>query len=91
MKRALESLLLVAALALVGFVAVRVLTRREPQSPVFTGVSRGAGRDAQDPRSPTGAQPVASIKGMPMVKLSRPPRRRPLRTDIPVPSTRAVP
>ena len=86
MKRMLELILVAAALALTGFVGMRLLRRQASVgAPAFGGGSR-AGRDEEDPRKPSAAPYVPAVKGVPMIKLTRLPRRRPLKTDVPVPA-----
>ncbi|OGR97699.1 MAG: hypothetical protein A2V88_03375 [Elusimicrobia bacterium RBG_16_66_12] len=87
MKRTLEIVLVTAALALGAFVVSRVLSRR-PSAPPSASEAARPGRDEEDPRKPAGAPYAPAVKGVPMIKLSRPPRRRPLKKDIPAPPVR---
>ncbi|MEK7382910.1 MAG: hypothetical protein AAB262_06445 [Elusimicrobiota bacterium] len=88
MKRALEVLLVAMVLVLSGFAALRLLSRREPAGALASGAASRAGRDDEDPRKPS-AQPYApAVGGVPMIRLTRPPRRRPFKTDIPAPAVR---
>jgi len=88
MKRALELLLVSAALVLAGFVTLRVLARRQPAWEPGSGAATRAGRDVEDPRKPEAEPYAPAVKGLPMIKLGSPPRSRPRKTDIPAPTVR---
>ena len=81
MIRALEVLLVAAALVLAGFVAIHLMSRRGAAPSVL---SPKPGPDVKDPSAPPNLRPVPSaVKGLPMIKLTVPPRRRPRAVDVP--------
>lgn len=84
MKRALEIVLVAAALALGAFVVSRALSRR-PFAPPGASEAARPGRDEEDPRKPAGAPYAPAVTSVPMIKLKNPPRRHSRKTDIPVP------
>ena len=84
MKRALEVLLAAAALALTGFVALRLLAPPAVEVSSAPEASRRPGRDAEDPSAPAAAQvPPRAVGNVAMIKLARPPRRRARPTEVP--------
>ena len=84
MKRALEALLVAAALVLAGFVTLRLASRRAPQDARQSVESQRPGRDVENSSAPPSSGPVASaVKGIPMIKLTSPPRRRSHAVEVP--------
>jgi len=76
-----------AALVLAGFVTLRVLSRRGSDGAAVSSASQRPGRDVEDPRKPvTGRPDSPAVKGVPMIKLTRPPKRHPRKTVIPAPT-----
>jgi len=89
MKRTLEAVLVLAALALGAYVVRTALARRElaAHPPVMNPAS-GPGEDAAQPGVPE-ARARRGVQGLPMVKMSRPPKpdRRPAVVPPPSAST----
>ena len=72
MKKTLEAVLVVAALALGAYVVRRALARRELAAHPFVGNPASApGADVEDPGAAPARAP-RSVAGLPMIKLSRP-------------------
>jgi hypothetical protein len=71
-KKSLEAVLVLAALALGAYVVRQALSRRELAAhPPVANPASAPGADVEDP----GAQPVPArrgVAGLPMIKLSRP-------------------
>lgn len=84
MRRALELLIVVAALFLGGYVALR-LGRRAPPASIEPALLP-AGIDQEDPRKPSGPPDSPVVQAVPMIKLSHPPQRRPRGLAVPAPS-----
>jgi hypothetical protein len=71
MKRTLEAVLLLAALALGAYVVRQGLERRALAShPPAMNPASMPGPDAEAPGAPV--RPAGGVRGLPMVKLSRP-------------------
>ena len=87
MKRTLEAVLVVAALALGGYVVRLALARRDlaAHPPVANPASR-PGADAEDPGARVEPLPPArGVQGLPMVKLSRPAKTSRRASSVPPP------
>ena len=84
MKRAFEALLVAVALVMAGYVTLH-LARRSAPGVAPTRAPDHPGIDVEDPSdlTPRGPSPRA-VKEAPMIKFTRPPRRRP-RTAGPPP------
>jgi hypothetical protein len=83
MKRALEAVLVLAALALGAYVVRQGLARRELAAhPRVMNPASGPGADSENPDAPSASLP-GGVRGLPMVKLSRP--AKPSRRDAVVP------
>ena len=79
MKKTLEAVLVVAALALGAFVVRQALARRElAEHPPVMNPASAPGPDVENPDAEPAPLPKRGVQGLPMVKLSRPakPSRR---------------
>jgi hypothetical protein len=90
MKKALEAAVLVAALLLGAFVVRRSVARWElSRNPPQMNPALRPGPDVANPGDPYVQRPQGSVDGLPMVKLSKPPKsiHRPVAVPPPASAT----
>lgn len=87
MKRALEAALVVAALALGAFVVRQALARRGEAGRAGLNPALRAGPDVETPGQPYAQSPSRAAQGLPMLKLSKPPKSSRLSVAVPPPSS----
>jgi hypothetical protein len=86
MKKTLEAVLVVAALALGAFVVRKALARRESAAhPVFMNPASAPGADSEDPDAQPRPLPPRGVQGLPMVKLTHPAKPSRRTTAVPPP------
>jgi hypothetical protein len=86
MKKALEAVLVVAALALGACVVRMALERRAlAEHPVYMNPALAPGADAENPGAKPGPLPPRGARTLPAVKLSRPPKPARRTTAVPPP------
>jgi hypothetical protein len=87
MKRALEAGLLLAALLLGAYVVRRSVARWElSRNPPKMNPALRTGPDVANPGDPYVQRPPRSVDGLPMVKLSKPPKATHRPAAVPPPS-----